>query len=125
VAEQPFTEEDIQLAARAIVQADRASGSVWNEPVALHLVEARAVLAALAEAGRLRSANTHTQAREEFAVFQQKSGGVDVSKFVDKDGYDTETRAKDWAEEFGGEVKRRLVTTVYGPWAPVEEVDRG
>jgi len=58
---------------------------------------------------------------EEFAVFQQASGGgYNVSKFVDVEGQDTEARAKGYAAEFGGEVKRRQVTTVYGPWVPVD-----
>lgn len=127
MAEQPFTEEDIQLAEAGLrkwfhsdVDGYAHKGHAAKAEECAHCGEAaEQAVRVLAEAGRLLPPRAHTQEDEEFAVFQQTSGGYNVSKFVDVVGHDTETRAKEWAEEFGGEVKQRQVTTVYGPWVPV------
>jgi hypothetical protein len=120
VTEQPFTEEDIQLAARAIVQADRASGSVWNEPVAPHLVEARAVLAALAEAGRLLPPGARVveeigvRVDREHPRRKEKVGTVMTH-------FHRETALRSPEVWDGWSLVRRAAIEWVGPWVPVSE----
>lgn len=120
--EQPFTEEDVQLVADLLPLLVAQEHGCLPEECDKHLGRvtpenwrsiANSIVAALAEAGRLLPAGAHDRADEEFAVFRQTSSGFDVAAVVHL------KQAKKYAAEFGGEVKGRLVTTVYGPWVPV------
>lgn len=119
MAEQPFTESDVQFVAASIVEHDRTAGLLAPAPTRIHEGEARAVLTALAEAGRLLPPGVSIE--EKFGVM----GDETIVKTYRRP-YVMGHASCESAEEYIADQREdwpdhnlRLVSRWSSPWVPV------